>query len=357
MKNILTLVFALLMLSGCATRIESGTNTVWSLDLRVSHADGSTLYLKNSSNTPISSAVVKKEDASFVLDKKYIESCVTVTDEKGKSIVGDDRTLYLGVRLDFEKSSRRFQQATAELQRHDEESETLRRNAVAAELRLVGNESYRSGSCARREPTALPAKPRLRCSGSNECRQDGAAICYTRFLGTMGCEKALEQVRIPGLLSSPGCAATAARLAGEKYEMGDAVRDGLLGMLNDTAQKLRNSDSVMAQLLGYVGGGMLLADQLKSAQNCTENFVNRELEPLRVWNSRVEQIRRGLELQYGECDRDYRIVQAFKADEQSSDGSRRAARDRIQSRVTVEKAAMSALESDRRGLQYCVKAS
>ena len=137
----------------------------------------------------------------------------------------------------------------------------------------------------------LPPEPYTKCNSYGECLEEGGAICYSRFIGVEGCGLALRELNVSGMLASPGCAAAAANIAGEKYDMDDAFVDLLHGVADDVGTNLVKSESWFDNVLGVVVLGLNYGAKLDNARQCTDNFVERNYGPRRRWLSTVNEIR------------------------------------------------------------------
>lgn len=304
----LSIVF---LLSGCATsggrsyaRI-AGTATVNTLEIEAPRSSSNTYYLFDGSQQTVARAVSANGQIRFLLPQnRYVGECVAVFDDRGRALWDDRRKIRLAARSEHQEAWRQKQAIRTDSEAAAATERRTRQQREAAEGRLRANPAHSVGTCRRLSPQPVPPRPTVRCASYDECLQDGAAICYTRYFGSKGCGMALDEFEIPGLLSSPGCAAAAAELAGDKYELGDAFVDALHGMIGDTGKKMMRSDDFLSQLLGLaVTLGNEYA-QLEQAKTCANRFAERQFTPLRTWAAQVEQRRAEPERLLADCQRD-----------------------------------------------------
>lgn len=251
------------------------------------------LYNLAIGNSAVASSKIKSLDLEFdVPNHVDPNSCFRVIDQEG------DQLLDKGIRMPGLASYRLINAEYQELNLEVQQNSTGYLNSIrwAAELRrqLSADPLYNGLSCSLPKQRSLPARPRARCTSRYECESDGAAICFTRFLGSEGCSLAASEVAIPGILSSPACSAAAASLAGEKYEMGDAVVDAIHGAVDDVSEHIIDEATKGEEwdwLSIFLGGSMKLLNygsKLNGARQCTTGFVNRHYGPTERWLRQVE---------------------------------------------------------------------
>jgi hypothetical protein len=277
-----------LFLTGCATTVSEGWGTANGIELSVSSSETRNFYLIDGRQA-ISSAQARGGKIAFALPtNRNIGSCLAVIDQTGKSVLPNRSLLKPSVRVEFQNATSALQAASRELDAAIAADPSSRIDA--AERRLRGNRAFVAQSCERPAQRPIPARPSVRCSSERECQQEGAAICYTRYIGEKGCGKAMSDLGISGILSSPGCAAAAARLARDKYDLNDAFIDALVGAISDAGRNLRRSDDWADNLFGVLIGAGSELYQLNQAQSCTSSFVDRHYGPLKVWQRRSDEI-------------------------------------------------------------------
>ena len=136
-----------------------------------------------------------------------------------------------------------------QLRSSTDKNERYNRYLESTKNKLNRNRAFSDRSCHLPKEKLWPREPYTKCDSHNECLEEGGAICYSRFIGLEGCALALKELKVSGMLSSPGCAAAAAEIAGEKYDMDDAFVDFLHGVADDVGGELMKSDSFLDNLL------------------------------------------------------------------------------------------------------------
>lgn len=343
-----------LVLSGCATsgRVGAGriagTDTVDTLELQAPRSSGKTYYLFDGSRQPVARAVSLSGQLRFVLPQnRYVGECVAVFDDRGKPLLEDRRKIRLAVRAEHQEAWREKQDIKTKSDTMAATERRVRQQRETVEARLRTNPAHGSGICRRLLPQQAPPRPAVRCGSYNECLQDGAAICYTRYFGSKGCGLALDEFRIPGLLSSPGCAAAAAEIAGEKYDLSDAFVDALHGAIGDAAKDMMRSDDFLNQLLGLAITLGNEYSQLEQAKNCASRFADREFAPLRTWSTRIEQIRAEPDRLLADCQRD--VAELRRLGQQATSPQTTD----ITVRLRALDSRIARLEQERRTIDWC----
>jgi hypothetical protein len=321
MRHAVMLVLSMtVLLSGCATSgggssgggrgggsyaRAAGSETVDMLEIAAPRASGKVYYLFDGSRQPISRAESLGGQLRFVLPRdQYVNECVAVFDDRGNPLPDDRRKFRLSLRFEHQEAWRQKQSIKTDSEAAAATERRVRQQRGTLESRLGANPSYASGVCRRLLPQPAPPRPRVRCERYDECLQDGAMICYTSYFGAKGCGLALDEFKISGLLSSPGCAAAAAQIAGEKYDLGDAVVDALHGAIADIGKDMMRSEAFLDQLLGLVITLGNEYTQYERAKTCAVRFAEREFAPLRAWSAQIDQIRAEPEQLLADCTRD-----------------------------------------------------
>ncbi len=211
-----------LLLTSCATTLSSGTQSISSVELNVSRSDNKSYYLVDRSRRRVASGVARSGKLVFELPRqanRFVDECVAIVEHTGKPALDDKRYLFLSSRSAYQNNSKEREQLVAAQNEEQRQERMANDQLKAAHARLRSNRAYVNAICTRPVQAAIPARPHIRCATYEECLQDGAAICFSRYLGVKGCGMALSEFKIPGFLSSPSCAAIAAKLLGEKYEL------------------------------------------------------------------------------------------------------------------------------------------
>lgn len=337
---------ALLVLSGCATPLTSGVGGAAALEFKTSERDG-TLFRAVERNRVVSTGMARGGSVVFPLPATGdVGPCIAIFDAKGKNILPDGGAVYAAVRTELVSVTGSLQRTQAELAAS--RSNDPRLLLEGARQRLSANRAFDGRQCSRPEQRPVPRRPLTRCTDRNECTQDGAAICFTRYMGEKGCGAAFSQFRIPGILSGPGCGAAAARLAGDKYEMGDAVVDANLGAIEDAGASLRRSDGLGDQLLGTLIALGSEAAKLAQARSCTDSFVQRHFGPLEAWQSDVRDITAEPDRLLATCRADHAGLSSLESAVRTSPVP--AQTDLLAARVAELEARVRALRSERRPL-------
>ena len=253
------------------------------------------------------------------------------------------------VRTDLQRTSQLLQRTSAELA----ESRRIdpRLLLASAKERLAKNRAFVDERCIRPEQRPIPDRPATRCASRQECEQDGAAICFTQYLGEHGCRRASSEFEVPGLLSSPSCAAAAAKIAGDKYDLDEAVLDVIMGMIDDVGENLRQSDSLGDNILGFFIGLGSEAAQLSQAYSCKNSFVQEHYGPLESWRSNAQNITSEPERLLASCQADRDGLAPLELALTSS--STPANTDRLEATVANLRKRQSALEAERLPIQFC----
>lgn len=287
-----SVLVTVLALGGCATVASSGWSSVDALDLDYPRADGQAFFLYDGGRQPTARAVAHQGRIHFSLPAdRVIGQCATVTDQDGRSILAGKRQVQLALRARYQAEQAQRQALVADARTAAGDIDRTRQALSATEARLAANPAHDVGACQRLAAGPLPPRPTPNCGSPDNCRADGAAICFTRYLGLRGCSEALARYGIPGLLSSPSCAASAARLANEKYDFDQAFIDALHGALSDAGRELSQSPDFGDRMMGTMVAAFGQVTLMQSAVTCTDAFVDRAQAPLRRWTATAEAIR------------------------------------------------------------------
>jgi hypothetical protein len=289
MRRVCFLIVAILVFSGCAVRPVATIQTNDSLRIALSGAKKGSFKMLDSTGNLIAEDGGEDGELEFrVPGSKNVRGCVYIEDENGKKLGKEKYELFL---ID------KFRQVDGRKKNlenvHDIKSKqysVLDKNYQDIKIRMEGHAAFSDGRCHLPESRPLPPEPVTRCSSYDECLEEGAAICYSRFIGAEGCALALKEVKVSGLLASPSCAAIAAKIAGDKYDMGDAVIDVIRGAADDYSDRLINSNSWLDKIGGVLVKIANSGYGLYEARLCTNNFVQRHYGPKIVWQQTVDEI-------------------------------------------------------------------
>lgn len=287
---LMTPMVALFLLSGCALKPVASTQTSNNLIISLSGASNNAFFLVDKNGAKLAKDDAKDQQLSFQIPSYTdTQSCVSVTDKEGKKL--QDKWYSLPLinkfrQVDIYKSHLEHR-LTLQRQQHS----VINKNFQNVKIKLEGHSAFSDRRCHLPTQKPIPPMPFTRCNSYNECLEEGGAICYSRFIGTEGCSLALKELNISGMLSSPGCSAVAARIAGDKYEMDDAFVDLLHGAADDVGSGLIKSDSWFDNAIGFLVLGTNYAVKLDKARICTDQFVQRYYGPKMVWRESVKQIK------------------------------------------------------------------
>lgn len=357
MRNVIVSIAVVALLAGCATGgvdsryTVSGSSTVYSLEIDAPRSNGRLYNLYDSGGAFAALTTSNNGKIRFRLPPgDFLRDCAVVTDAKGVPLFGSGAdAIYLGPRSEHQAAWRQREAILAEADDSSSVDRAAQGELDSLQSQLYANRAHVGGSCARPQPRALPPQPVVRCGSRNECQQEGAAICFTRYLGAKGCGAALNRYKVPGLLSSPGCAAAAAELAGDKYGFDDAFVDALHGIAADLSTELMKSDSTADQIAGFIIGGVSEAVQLNQAVECTDRFVAREFGAQEAWAAQIAQIRAEPGDALARCQRDIARLAAVR--EQVASAGERA--DQTSTRIGAIEQRIAVLERERRPIEWC----
>lgn len=343
------LLALVVVLSGCASPLTSGVGSAGTLEFKTSERNG-TPFRAADRGRVIAAARAQGGSVTFQLPAaRDTGPCVSIHNAEGKNVFPNGASVYTAVRAELKETSDQLQRANAEL------SESRRSDPrlliASTQERLTNNRAFVNQQCTQPEQRAIPNKPVTRCTSRQECVQDGAAICFTRYLGEKGCGAAFSEFRVPGILSGPGCAAAAAKLAGEKYELGDAFVDAMMGIIEDAGASLRESDSLLDNILG---GAIRLGAEAKKqsdARSCTDSFVRRHFGPLEAWQANVQSIVTEPERLFASCQKDHDSLPLLAMTLIMS--TIPANTDRLEEKVAELRRRQRTLEAERRPLEFC----
>lgn len=343
------LIFLLSILSGCASVPRSAVQTSSGAEVTLSRPDDRMYLLVNESGRIVSRAYGDTATLRFDLPTEASAGqCFQIVRDDGRNIFSDQRfSLPLAARYrEFGEAS---QQSEAQARRWRADADRARQRRAQSNQQLRANRAYNGSTCALPSPRNLPPIPDTRCTSEAECTEEGAAICFTRFLGLEGCSLALKEVNVSSFLANPSCAAVAAQLAGEKYEMDDAFVDFIHGVVDDVADELIQSDSLLDQIIATGIKAASLGVKLNNARTCTQNFVQTYYGPRRTWAAEVERIRAEPASLLRDCQSSQSAIATADRDERAALDAERIA---LQQKSEHERQ-MALLREQRMGLPAC----
>lgn len=290
MKILIMLVVTFVVLSGCVVKPIKSIQTNERLVISLSSSDKDEYKLINQYGRVIARDSGEDKELSFRIPySANLNQCYSISNSKGKHLSDN---LY---RLSLVNEYRTIDKYKNNLEKHlknlSDNNKLYNRYFESTKNKLNRNRAFSNRSCHVPKERPWPRKPYTKCNSDTECLEEGGAICYSRFMGLEGCSLALKELNVAGMLSSPGCAAAAAEIAGEKYDMDDAFVDFLHGVTDDAGRGLMKSDSVWDNLLGIFVVGINYGIKLDKARQCTNNFVETHFGPKRRWIEAVNEIR------------------------------------------------------------------
>lgn len=290
MKILIILVITIVFLSGCAVKSTKTIQTNERLVVSLSSSDTDQYKLINQYGRVISRDSGEDKELSFRIPYSAdLNQCYSISNSKGKHL--SDNMYRLSLVNEYRTIDQYKKNLEKLLKKSSDKNKRYNRNLESTKNNLNTNRAFSNRSCHVPKEKPWPRKPHTKCNSHTECLEDGGAICYSRFMGLEGCSLALKELKVSGMLSSPGCAAVAAEIAGEKYDMDDAFVDFLHGVADDVGGDLMKSDSVWDNLLGVLVVGANYGIKLDKARQCTNNFVETHFGPKRRWIQTVNEIR------------------------------------------------------------------
>lgn len=344
-----TQLMSALILVGCATTVDTGSQSVNDVQLQISNGPDGVYRMVDLRNRLVASASKQSGRLVFNLPNGvYLESCVRVFDPKQTPLFAD-RWLSLTARTAHQNLYAERQKLSLASLEDDKLQRTLTDQYKQARARLASNRAFTANQCVRPAQLAIPSAPKVKCTDRAACQQEAAAICFSRYLGNKGCAKAFDALKMPGLLSSPACSAMAAQLAREKYDLSDAFVDAILGALDDSGRQLRQSSDKGDVALGVVIGLFGEAYQVNEAWTCTNGLVEREYGPYERWRREASRIVEEPQTLMRSCQQDVQLAVDLGPQVTAAQGKARASAERVRS-IEV---GMSALTQERKSLDWC----
>jgi len=298
--KILIMLVIISILSGCAVKPTNSIQTNKSLVVSLSGTDKKEYRLVNRYGKVVSRDTGEDKKLKFDIPYKAdVNQCYSVLNEKGKYLSDD---LY---RLSLVNEYRAIDGYKTKLEKllknSTEKNESYTSYFENTKNKLERNRAFSDRRCHLPKERPWPREPYSKCGTYDKCLEEGGAICYSRFIGLEGCAFALKELNVSGMLSSPGCAAAAAEIAGEKYDMDDAFVDFLHGVADDVGGELMRSESLLDNILGFFVVGANYGVKLDKARQCTNDFVETHFGPKRRWIEAVNEIRAEPEKTRSQC--------------------------------------------------------
>lgn len=276
-------------LYGCSIHSKSTVQTKDSLVISLSGSTKNNYFLIDERGGVIAQDSAKDGKLTFSIPANAdTKSCVQVQDQKGKKLT--ENSYYITFIDQYRLLDNYKQFLESVVARKVQEYADLNRNYQDVKIRMEGHSAFSNRRCHLPDQREIPERPITRCGSYNECLEEGGAICFSRFIGSEGCSMALKEINISGMLASPACSATAARLAGDKYDMDDAFVDFLHGVADDAGGNLIKSESWFDKALGVLVIAANYGFKLENARNCTNNFIQTYYGPMLVWQQQVREI-------------------------------------------------------------------
>lgn len=309
-----SVLIILLFLTGCAVTPTKTTHTSNELKVYLSRADNSVYSLVDERGKAISRSNGNGQVLRFEIPKQVnLNQCFSVTNGKRENVYGSKK---IALPLANEFGKVRLLKAKIESRINDTRSSDkfYQRQFGDVSSSLKSSRAYKNGRCSLPPQRLLPREPYTRCESHAVCKEEGSAICYSRFFKSEGCAIALREVgNVSGILASPSCSASVAALAGEKYDLGDAIVDALHGAVDDYAAEQLESDSVWANIWGGLVGITNYSVKFQRAETCANNFVETFYGPKLRWANEVKRIQNEPESLRQDCLRNIRVKTNYEA--------------------------------------------
>ncbi|WP_157605637.1 hypothetical protein [Rheinheimera sp. SA_1] len=296
------LLLPVVVLTGCSVRPVTLQQDYQSVRVTMSGTPQDTYALVDQMDQLVSQATVSGEQLIFQLPPNLVvDQCFSLQSLQHRQSLAEPPYFMLSLVAQYRDLSVRKMRVEQELQAAIDAEVNSRQFHTNTMLALEQHPAFAENSCLVPPQQVLPAEPFTKCQSEQECRSEGGAICFSLLLGNEGCGIAAQQLQIPGLLSNPGCSAIAAELAGEKYQLDQAVVDALAGYADDIANQMIQSESGFDQFFGILLKGVGYAVKLENALQCTNDFVQRHFGPKLAWQAEVQQIIAAPQRLYSQC--------------------------------------------------------
>ncbi len=334
--------------TGCATTPTDGYESLEVVDVAAPLLAGDTNFgLFDRQFRVLASARSRSGRLTFQVPlRQAVGSCVAILPSGART--PPDSWFRLSVRDDYLAEQSRLRAAQVALENAQRDASIVDSEQRQIASRLLGNRAMTANACSIPAQTPVPPRPIVKCANRDECTSEGAAICFTRFVGEQGCAVALGWLKLPGLLSSPSCAAGAAALAEEKYGLDRLFVDVVKGAALDKGKQLLRGDATETLAGALLIGGVLYLE-VQEARSCTANFVERHYAPVERWEQESIRIRSEPGQLFAQCNADRRRQEALVARSTDSLKQISAARAQLNERSQV----LRTLETSRRRIQSC----
>lgn len=242
MHNWYPICIVIIIVSGCSTTPVNVLERHDRLEVELSKSTEDQFRLIDRHGAVVSSSDGGNRSIDFYIPNNVnLNECLFVIDKRGNAFLKD------GVRLSLIKDFRRLKNKKLSLENREREeikSENRYKQLInTTDSELNSNRAFNGKSCDLPDTKPIPKEPTTACTYESECREEGAAICYTRHIGIYGCNVALNNIGVSSILTSPFCAERAAALAEEKYNMDGFVVDLLVGVADSAAENYKRSES------------------------------------------------------------------------------------------------------------------
>ncbi len=314
MRKILVTLAFLFILSGCAVSPVSTTQEKNKITVVLSGTSDDSYRLYNDYDGYVARADGRDGSLVFTVPEYADTSrCFTVKDKNGKNIYENNTyfsTPLISELRQSQKERRAYEDKITQLQGNAQQFDTSY-NDHWVQFRKSPAFNAAGNTCRLPAQKTIPPKPYAKCTSEQQCKEDGAAICFTRFIGEAGCGVASKKLGISEFLSNPGCAAAAADLAGQKYGMEDAFVDALNGAIKDVANTSKSSESPLENIIGHIIDAGVYAYDINSAVQCTSKFIETNYGPVRKWLAEQKSIEAEPQLAMNQCKS---LVNSINAD-------------------------------------------
>ncbi len=284
MKHLITFFVCSLAISGCAVKPTAVTETIRTIDIKLSKRNNQTYRLIDQNRRVIATSHGGNGLLSFPVPRtrhRY-NRCLTVIDQRGK-VFGNLSNIKPTVATQYYEAQFRFNQSVRRVQSLQREQQRRKQYRKMAVRQLGLNQAFIKGRCVLPAQRYLSPRPNTKCKSERECKEEGGAICYNMVFTANACSIAASKLKVSGILTSPSCGLIAAKLAKEKYGMGDLVADAIIGGIEDSAKnKWNKGEYGNAFILGFFA----LSGKYLQAEACTTKFINKYYGPLRDWRKR-----------------------------------------------------------------------
>ncbi len=305
-KFIFIVLFVIYFLSGCSTNIKNIQENYKEVIVGLDTQESRRYYLFSDRGRQLSTAVAYNGRVVFPIPYGVSsKDCIVVADNDRRLVsIADKRSPYFQISVPEQHTVVVAKQSTEKnrLTQYERDYSSFNQSVKNANYQLSNNRSFQqSGNCIVPRQMPIPAAPETKCKSKESCNADASQICFAMAFGAEGCSIALAREGIPGVVSGPTCGAVAAQLGKEKYEMGDAVKDAIHGLVDDYADKLTKENDFFSWIIGH---GIKLgsyAVKLDGVNRCRNSFVEKHYGPYERWLIRANEIKNEPRQSYESC--------------------------------------------------------